>query len=109
MSRYSPYSRREFRRRRLYWVKRNLRLVLGLTGGLLGLLILEGLLLLGISKPTAFSWWLLGALQATALAAYAYLLATAFLANDGKAIHHLRGFGARTTPGASSNVHDVDA
>lgn len=91
MPKHHPYSRREFRRRFSVWIRRNVKLVVGLTVGFFALVaILTGLLL--VTMPwSAFSWWLLGALQTGAVAAYLHLLHTGFLAHDADAIRHVRG------------------
>lgn len=57
----------------------------------LGLLALLSLLLIGLGRPTALSWYLLGAMQATVVAMFLHLLQAAYLAHDREAIWHLRG------------------
>jgi hypothetical protein len=91
MSKYRPFSRREFRRRFLQWSKKNLLLIAILTAGVIGLLTVEVFLFTVVMTPNAFTWWLLGAFPATLVAVYLHLLHAAFLANDGQAIWHLRG------------------
>ena len=91
MTKYHPYSRRQFRHRFASWVSRNSWLIAGLTAGLVVLLAVETFLLVGIGTPDPVSWWLLGAVQAGMVALYLHLLHKAFLANDGEAIRHLRG------------------
>ena len=39
----------------------------------------------------SFTWWLLGVMQATVVAAYLSMLYSGFLAFDGEAIWHVRG------------------
>ena len=98
MTKYQPYSRREFQRRLAHWVKRNLKVVLVLTAGAVGLVALVTLLLAVVFPTTAFTWWLLGVFQAIMVAAYLHLLHAAFLAHDREAIWHLRGaWGEETT------------
>lgn len=91
MTKYRPYSRREFRRRFVGWARRNLKLVLVLTVGMVGLVALVTLICAAVFSMTAFTWWLLGVFQATMVATYLHLLHAAFLAHDGEAIRHLRG------------------
>jgi hypothetical protein len=91
VTKYKPYSRREFRRRFVSWVRRNIQLVAGLTAGLLLILAFETFVLVGVGTSGPVSWWLLGAVQAGMVALYLHLLHNAFLANDREAIGHLRG------------------
>lgn len=91
MTRYLPYSRREFRRRFLQWARRNVKIVVVLTSGMAGLTALVTLIFVIAFPHTAFKWWILGALQAALVATYLHLLHAAFLAHDGEAIRHLRG------------------
>jgi hypothetical protein len=91
MARYRPYSRREFRRRLARWAQRNLKLLLTLTAGAVGLFALATVILTALFPRSAFSWWLLGVLQTLLVAVFLHLLHAAFLAHDGEAIWHLRG------------------
>lgn len=91
MTKYHPYSRREFRRRFAGWARSNAWLITWLTAGLGVLLAAETFLLIGVGTPGPVSWWLLGAVQAGMVALYLHLLHNAFLANDREAIRHLRG------------------
>jgi hypothetical protein len=91
VTRYRPYSRREFRRRFANWARRNVRLIAGLTAGLAVLVAVETFLLVGVGRPGPVSWWLLGIAQAGMVALYLHLLHNAYLANDREAIRHLRG------------------
>lgn len=91
MSKHHPYSRREFRRRLLIWLRRNLTLVAGLTVGLTVVLVVTTGLLLTTGIHSGFKWWLLGSLQTTMVAAYLHMLHTGFLAHDAEAIRHVRG------------------
>ncbi len=72
------------------WARRNLKLLLDVTVGMVGVTALATLVLAVTFPPTAFRWWLLGALQTAMVAAYLHLLHAAFLAHDGEAIWHLR-------------------
>ena len=91
MTKYLPYSRRVLHQRFAHWASKNLRAVALLTAGFIGLLTLETVILAVIFPTTAFTWWLLGACQATLIAVYLHFLIAGFLANDGQAIWHLRG------------------
>jgi hypothetical protein len=70
MPKHHPYSRREFRRRLIIWLRRNLKLVSALSIGLVVLIAFTTGLLLATWPNTAFGWWLLGALQTGMVAAY---------------------------------------
>lgn len=91
MHKHHPYSRREFRRRLLLWLRSNLRLVARLTVGLAVMLAVITTLLLAIGTRSGFRWWLLGALQTGMIAAYFHMLHTGYLAHDAEAIRHVRG------------------
>lgn len=91
MTKFRPYSSREFRRRFVDWARRNLKTVAVLTTGTLGLLIGLTILLAALMPDSAFKWYVLGLLHAGVVAAYLYLLQSAFLAHDREAIWHLRG------------------
>lgn len=91
MTKFKPYSRREFWRLFRLWARRNL-VVLAVAGlALAAILAIEVLVLVVVSTPTPLSWWLLGAVQVGATAAFAHLMHGLFLANEGRAITHLRG------------------
>ena len=91
LTKYKPYSRREFQRHLRVWLRDNLRMVTIVTGALVVVLALETFLLVVVATPVALTWWLLGAVQAGIVAVYLHLLHAAFLANDREAIWHLRG------------------
>lgn len=91
MPKHHPYSRREFRRRLGVWLRRNLKLVVGVAVGCLGLVAIVTALLLITMAESSFRSWLLGAFQTGMLAAYLHLIHIAFLAHDSEAIHHVRG------------------
>jgi hypothetical protein len=91
MTKYRPYSRREFRRRFAQWATRNAGLLLAVTAGLVGTIALVTLVLTVAFTPTTFTWWFLGAFQATMVGIYLHLGHAAFLASDAEAIWHLRG------------------
>lgn len=91
MQKYHPYSRREFRRRLGVWIRRNLRLLLVLSVGLVVLVALTTWMLLLTMPAAPFTWWVIGVLQTCYLAIYFHLLHTAFLAHDADALRHVRG------------------
>jgi hypothetical protein len=91
MTKYLPYSRRVWRRRFGSWVHSNLRMIVGIIAGVVVLIAAETVVFTVILTPTAFSWWLLGLFQATAVAIYLHMLHATFLAHDREAIWHLRG------------------
>ena len=91
MTKFKPYSRREFRRRFATWAVRNRWLITGLTAGLMRCLPSRRFSWSGSATPGPVSWWLLGAVQAGMVALYLHVLHNAFLANDREAIWHLRG------------------
>ncbi len=91
MTKYLPYSRRELRRRFILWVKRNTKVVVLLTAGLIGVLAVVSTLVVVVPPPKAWTWYLLGVMQTVLVAGYLYMLNTAFLACDREAIRHLRG------------------
>lgn len=91
MTKFRPYSSREFRRRFAEWVRRNLKTVLVLTAGTIGLLTALTILLVMLMPAFGFKWYALGSLHAVVIAAYLHLLRSAFLAHDREAIWHLRG------------------
>lgn len=91
MSRYQPYSRRELRTLRRGWLERNRILMAGLVLGALGFLALVTGLLVLVSEPSAFSWWLLGAMQVAIVGALLHMLAIGFLVHDRDALKQVRG------------------
>ncbi|HET8718147.1 MAG TPA: nuclease-related domain-containing protein [Nocardioidaceae bacterium] len=91
MTKYKPYSRRELQHGFGTWVRRNTKVIALLTVGAIGLLALEIFLLVILGPAAAWSWYTLGVTHAVVVAAYLYLLQTAFLAHDRAAIFHLRG------------------
>lgn len=91
MARFKPYSRREFWRLFRLWAMRNWLTLAFAAAALIAILAIEVVVLVVIPEPSAFSWWCLGAVQAGAIAAFAHLVHSLFLANEGRAITHLRG------------------
>jgi hypothetical protein len=91
MTRYRPYSRREYKSRLAHWTRRHLKVVVLLTSGMIGLLALVTYIILAAFPHTALSWWVVGAFQVALVATYLHFLNSAFLAHDPKAIGHLRG------------------
>lgn len=91
MTKYRPYSRRLFQRRFRDWTRRNARLVVLLTIGVVALNALVAFVVTGLFAPTGLTCWALGASQMAVVAGYLHILHTAFLAHDAQAIRHLRG------------------
>ncbi len=91
MSKVHPYSRRVFRRRLKEWAGRNRRMLVVSALGVVVLLAIETLMLTQVAGRNGFTWWLLGAMQVSVVAAYLQLLHSSFLAHDREAIWHLRG------------------
>ena len=90
MGKFEPYSRRELRRRRMTWLKRNLVVVTGVVVGIaLMLTIATAVVVATVASP--WRWYLLGALHVGLVAAAMHLLHSAFLAHDREAIWHVRG------------------
>jgi hypothetical protein len=91
MTKYQPYSRREFRALFRQWAKRNRKKVAIHVAGALFLLAFETVVLFVTPLAPAVRWYVLGAIHAAVIAAFAYALNSAFLAHDQRAIGHLRG------------------
>ncbi|GAA2150297.1 hypothetical protein GCM10009844_31070 [Nocardioides koreensis] len=91
MTKFQPYSRREFQRRFVVWAKRNTTLLVIVTCGMVGIVSFVTWVIAFWLPTTAFTWWLLGIVQASMVGIYLHLLHAAFLAHDGEAIWHLRG------------------
>jgi hypothetical protein len=91
MFKHQPYSRRRLRRLRKDWLRRNTKVLAISTLGLTGLLGVVSLLLVGPDTRTAFSWWLLGVVQATVVVVWLHMLDATFLAYEREAVTQLRG------------------
>lgn len=91
MPKNHPYSRLEFRRRLLAWLRRNLKLVACTAVGLVASVALVTWLLLATMPASTFRSWFLGVLQTGVVATYLHVLYAAFLAHDADAIRHVRG------------------
>lgn len=91
MTRFSPYPRRAYRRLFTNWARRNLKLIMFFAAVVFLLIAFETAVILLTLPRNGFSWWLLGALQATFLAMGLYATKAAFLANSREAIWQLRG------------------
>jgi hypothetical protein len=92
MTKYRPYSRRQLRRMRWAWTKRNLRPLMVLAAGMLASLAIATILLVVTpASPTAFSWYLLGAIHFGMFATCVHALDATFMAHNREAIFHLRG------------------
>lgn len=91
MARFAPYSRREMRRGRRAWLRRNWARVAGATTlfAVAGVLVTM-MLAATIPSPDA-RWYGLGALHAVLVASYLWILNITLLASDQQAIRHLRG------------------
>lgn len=91
VARFAAYSRREMRRGRRAWLRRNWTRVVGATA----ILAVTGALVTAsvaatVQSPTA-RWYSLGVLHAVLVTSYLWILNTAVLASDQQAIWHLRG------------------
>lgn len=91
MTRFQPYSRREFQRSLILWARRNVRVLLIITGGMVTLIASATVLIAAFLPTTVFTWWFLGIIQAAMVAMYLHLMHASFLAHNGDAIWHLRG------------------
>ena len=91
MAKYRPFSRREFRRRQREWMWQRRWRFVGLMFGVVALLILETVILTVVMHRSAFTWWLLGVVQAVLACCLVFFTHLAFLAHDREAIWHLRG------------------
>lgn len=90
MSKFEPYSRRELRRRRMSWLRRNVVVVTVVVVGIaLMLTIATAVVMTTVASP--FRWYLLGAIHVGLVATALHLLHSAFLAHDREAIWHIRG------------------
>ncbi|GAB2874491.1 hypothetical protein [Nocardioides pacificus] len=90
MGKFQPYSRRELRRLRASWLRRNARLIAVVMGGWSVMLVLVTLVL-GTTLTGAFKWYVLGALHAGLVAIAWHALNSSFLALDREALWHVRG------------------
>lgn len=91
MTKFAPYSRQELRRSFNDWLKRNIKMVVGVSTGAVALIGLESMLLFQLVPDTALKWYLLGAVHVGVVAAFVHLLHVAFLAHDRRALMHMRG------------------
>lgn len=91
MSKYAPYSRRVLRRLFREWIRRNLRLFAVVTSGAVATFVAVTVFMVKVGTPNAFTWYALGAIQATLIACYVFMLHAAFLAHERAAIQHVRG------------------
>ncbi|WP_148574807.1 hypothetical protein [Nocardioides caldifontis] len=90
MSEFDPYSRRELRRLRRAWLQRNGRLLAGAAGGTVVMLGFATAFLLRFADGPV-GWYAVGALHVGIVAAVLHLLHAAFLAQDPRALPHVRG------------------
>ncbi|MEP9362060.1 NERD domain-containing protein [Nocardioides sp. CN2-186] len=91
MAKYQPYSRGELRRLRVAWLSRNRLLVMGLAVGAGCVVALEALSFVLVVPGTPLKWWLLGAAQASTVAALLHLVDTGFLVHERDALRQVRG------------------
>lgn len=90
MGKFDPYSRRELRRLRAVYLRRNRALVVIAVVVLAALLAFETFVIMFVlSGPVG--WYLLGAVHAGLVAAGLHLFHTGHLAFDRDAINHVRG------------------
>jgi hypothetical protein len=90
VGKFEPYSRRELRRRRATWARRNLAVVTAVVVGIVLMLAIATAVVM-TTVASAFRWYLLGAVHAGLVAASLHLLHSAFLAHDREALWHVRG------------------
>lgn len=89
MPTFHPFPRRELRRLRKAWLRRNAGVVSFLLGGFVLLVALASLLLLLTEWPAR--WYVMGLLHAGLTAAVLHLINSAFLAHERGAVLQLRG------------------
>lgn len=90
MARYDAFSRRELKRLRREWLRRNRVALTLLSLGLLLALTVSGLLLAWGSHPS-WAYYALGLAHAGAVGGCIHMANAAFLAHDRRAIGHVRG------------------
>lgn len=91
MTKRPPHSRRLLRQQRRAWARRNASVLVGLVAATLALLAFLTVVLVVFVPTGPVRWYLLGAVHAGVAGAAAYLIDSAFLANDRTAIHQVRG------------------
>lgn len=87
---YAPYSRRELRRQRKDWLRRNLVLVACFAAGTFAILVLLTVCLLAVPHPS-IRWYAIGTAHVALGAMAFHLVNTAFVAHTGGAVHQIRG------------------
>ena len=90
MGKFEPYSRRELRRRRATWLRRNVIVVTVVVVGIAGMLAISSIVVVTTMAGVA-GWYVLGIVHAGLVAAGLHLLHSAFLALDREALWHVRG------------------
>lgn len=90
MGKWDPYSRRELRRRRSEWLRRQAGRIAGACTVVLTTAALAAWWIVTVSQGP-LGYYVLGALHAALFAVVAHLLNIAFLAFDREAIRHVRG------------------
>jgi hypothetical protein len=90
VGKFEPYSRRELRRRRASWLRRNVGVVALLMVGIVVTLVFTSMVVV-TALAGAVRWYVLGTVHAGLGAAGLHLLQSAFLAHDREALWHMRG------------------
>jgi len=90
VGKFKPYSRRELRRRRASWLRRNPVVVALIVVGIVVLLSITSVVVV-TTMTGASKWYLLGVVHAGVVAAGLHLLYSVFLALDREALWHIRG------------------
>lgn len=87
---FEPYSRRELRRRRTSWLRRNIVIVAVVVVGIVVMLSIATALVVTMMAG-AFRWYVLGVVHTGLVATGLHLLNSGFLALDREALWHVRG------------------
>lgn len=90
MGKFEPYSRRELRRRRTAWLRRNM-VVVTVVAVVIVLMLTIATAVVMTTATGPFAWYVMGVVHAGLVAAGLHLLHSAFLAHDREAIWHIRG------------------
>ena len=89
--RFEPYSRRELRRRKQAWRRRNWQRLAAATVVFVSMVVAVTAVLVTIGVPSSFRWYVLGIFHAAMAATYCWFMSVAVLASDQDAIRQLRG------------------
>ncbi len=90
-AKYKPYSRGEFGKRRVAWLKRHWKWIAGVALVSVVLLVLETVILVGLERSSPLNWYLLGVTHAAIVLGVFWMLNHAFLVADRDAMGKLRG------------------